>query len=61
MNPGERMLATLSVSKDPKSLAIFAPEMKPDDIDSDELYSATFEWLETFAKFCKGSKGFNEM
>src|SRR5688500_18569967 len=36
MNPGERMLANLSVSKEPKQLVVFSPGMNPDDIDSNE-------------------------
>jgi hypothetical protein len=33
-------------------------DMNPADIDANELYSATYEWLETFAKFCRSSGGF---
>ena len=58
MNPGERMLADLSVSSEPKKLAVFGPGMKDDDIDVNDLYSTTFEWLETFARFCRSSGGF---
>ena len=47
MNPGERMLANLSVSKEPKQFVDFTPGMKADDIDRTELYSTTYEWLET--------------
>lgn len=35
-----------------------SPDTKSDDIDENELYSATYEWLETFAHFCQTSKGF---
>ena len=61
MNPGERILANLSVSKEPKKLAVFTPNMNADDIDNNELYSTTYEWLETFAKFCRSSGGFKVM
>ena len=61
MNPGERMLADLSVTKDPKQLVVFTPGMNTDDIDSNELYSTTYEWLETFVNFCRSSKGFKVM
>ena len=54
MNPGERMLTDLSVSKEPKQPVVFSGHV--DDVDSNELYSTTYEWLETFAKFCKSSK-----
>ena len=58
MNRGERMLADLSVSNEPKQPAVFSTDMKSDDIDANELYSAMYEWLETFARFCQTSKGF---
>jgi hypothetical protein len=61
MNPGHRMLFDLSVSSEPKKLAVFSPNMSTDDIDANELYSTTFEWLHTFAKFCRSSKGFKVM
>jgi len=61
MKPGERMLANLSVSKAPKRLAVFEPNMNVEDIDLNELYSASYEWLEAFAKFCRGSGGFEVM
>ena len=58
MKPGQRMLADLSVSSQPRKLIVFSPNKEYDDIDNNELYSATFEWLDTFAKFCRSSKGF---
>jgi hypothetical protein len=58
MKPGERMPADLSVSNEPKQPVVFSPGMKADDIDGNELYSATYEWLEAFARFCRDSKGF---
>jgi hypothetical protein len=61
MNPGERMLANLSVSKEPKKLAEFGPGVNADDIDENELYSTTYEWLEEFSKFCRSSGGFEAM
>jgi hypothetical protein len=57
MNPGQRMLADLSVSSEPKKLATFSPN-NDEDIDNHELYSTTFEWLDTFVKFCRSSGGF---
>src|SRR6185369_17961072 len=55
MNPGQRMLADLSVSSEPKKLAVFSPNINDEDIDNNELYSTTFEWLDTFVKFCRSS------
>jgi hypothetical protein len=60
MNAGERMLANLSVSKEPKKLAEFSG-VNADDIDENELYSTTYEWLEQFSKFCRSSGGFEVM
>jgi hypothetical protein len=58
MNAGEGMLANLSVSKEPKKLAGFGPGANADDIDENELYSTSYEWLEKFSKFCRSSGGF---
>ena len=58
MNPGQRMLPDQSVSSELKKLAVFSPNMSTDDIDTNELYSTSFEWLHTFANFCRSSKGF---
>jgi hypothetical protein len=61
MNPAERVLADLSVSKEPKKFAVFGPGVNADDIDVNELYSTTYEWLESFSKFCRSSGGFEVM
>ena len=61
MNPGERILANLSVSKKPKKFAEFTPDTNADDVDKNELYSTTYEWLERFEKFCRSSGGFKVM
>lgn len=58
MNPGQRMLADLSVSSEPKQRAVFSPDSNAKDIDTNELYSTTFEWLDTFIRFCERSGGF---
>jgi len=58
MKPGELMRADLTVTAAPKPLAVFSPDMKPDDIDANELYSATHEWLATFRDFCRRLHGF---
>ena len=61
MNPGQRMLADLSVSSEPKQRAVFSPGSNDKDIDPNELYSTTFEWLHTFVRFCERSGGFEVM
>ena len=62
MNPGERLRADLSVTKEPKKRVTFSPgNMNADEIDSNELYSTTYEWLATFEKFCRSSDGFKVM
>ena len=58
INSGERILGDLSVSGEPKKSVVFTPLMNGEDIDSIDLYSATYEWLELFAKFCRSSGGF---
>ena len=58
MNPGERMLADLSVTSEPKKRVVVRPDMNDDEIDGNDLYSTAFEWLETFARFCRSSGGF---
>ena len=60
MKPGERMRANLSVTKEPKRPAVFSADVN-DNIDVNELYSATYGWLETFAQFCRTSGGFKVM
>lgn len=57
MNPGERMLANLSISKEPKKYAVFTPDTKEEDIDTNELYSTTYE-VRNVRQICRGSKGF---
>jgi hypothetical protein len=61
MNPGQRMFADLSISSEPKKLATFSPNINDEDIEDHELYSTTFEWLDTFEKFCRSSRGFKVM
>ena len=55
------MITTHGVSRVPKKLTVLEPNMNPQDIDVNELYSTTYEWLETFAKFCRNSGGFEVM
>ena len=61
INPGDRMLANLEVSNKPKKLAVFTPGMSGENVDANELYATSYEWLETFAKFCRSSGGFEVM
>jgi hypothetical protein len=58
MKPGERLLADLKVTDRPKSKWVIRPETRPDEIDVDDIYSATYEWLAKFSKFCRSSGGF---
>jgi hypothetical protein len=59
MKTGERMLADLSVSAEPKKKIEFNPNTNDKDIDTNELYSTTTEWLGTFVEFCRRSGGFS--
>jgi hypothetical protein len=58
MKPGERIRADLSVTAIPKEPQVFQPKTKADDIDINNLYSATYDWLTTFKEFCRRSEGF---
>src|SRR5262245_38844621 len=58
MKPGERMLADLTSTARPKSTYIFDASMKPDDIDVNDIYSASYEALIAFKDFCRSSGGF---
>ena len=60
MKPGERMRANLSVTNETKRPAVISTNAI-DNIDVDELYSATYEWLEVFVQFCRTSGGFKVM
>lgn len=60
MKPGERMRANLSVTKEPKRPAVISADVI-DNINVNELYSATYEWLEIFVQFCRTSGGFKVM
>ena len=59
MQPGERILANLSTTTAPKKKVVFTPTTKAEEIDANDLYSATFEWLAMFRDFCKASHGFD--
>jgi hypothetical protein len=58
LKPGDRMRADLTVTAIPKKLQTFGPDTQPDDINVNELYSATYDWLVTFKEFCKRCDGF---
>ena len=61
MNPRQRMLADLSVSSEAKQPAVFNPGNTDKEVDTNELYSTTFEWLHAFVEFCERSGGFRVM
>jgi hypothetical protein len=58
MTPGQRLRADLTITGEPKKMAVFTPGMKVEDIDAVEIYSATYEWLVMFREFCRTSAGF---
>ena len=58
MNPGERMLADLTSTARPNSTYTFGSSTKLDDIDVNDIYSASYEWLVIFKDFCRSSGGF---
>jgi hypothetical protein len=58
MKPGDRILADLTSTTQPKPTYTFGPTTKPDDIDVNDIYSASYEWLVSFKDFCRSSGGF---
>lgn len=58
MKPGERMRADLAVASKPKKRLIISPRTRLENIDANEIYSASYEWLVTFKQFCRNSGGF---
>ena len=58
MGPGNRVLADLTMTDRPMPHWLIGPETQPDEIDVNDVYSATYEWLTEFAEFCKSSGGF---
>lgn len=58
MRPDERMLADLTVTDRAKTKWVITPETRPDELDINDMYSATYEWLAEFAGFCRRSGGF---
>jgi hypothetical protein len=58
MRRGERVLADLTVTDRPKAAWVITPDARPDDLDVNDIYSASYEWLMEFAGFCKRSGGF---
>ena len=61
MNPGQRMPADLSTSSEAKQRAVFKLGNNDKEVDTNELYSTTFEWLHAFVGFCERSGGFRVM
>ena len=62
MKPGDRVRYDLFVTSAPKELANFGPTASDEPpIDVVELYSATYDWLLSFAGFCNRCGGFKVM
>ena len=58
MNSEERLRSDLSITNEPKKLAVFSPDMTAGELDANELYSTTTDWLAKFERFCRRSGGF---
>jgi hypothetical protein len=58
MGPKERMRADLTITAAEKQRVAISPVTKVDDVDVNEAYSATYEWLVIFRDFCRTSGGF---
>lgn len=48
MKPGDRLLENNKISNEPKTY----------NIDANDIYSTTYEWLKTFRDFCRVCNGF---
>jgi hypothetical protein len=58
MKPGDRVRSDLTVSAIEKTILTISPTTELDEIDVNEVYSTTYEWLATFKNFCRTSGGF---
>jgi len=58
MKPEQRILADLTITDRPKRGVVFTPDTHIDEIDSVDLYSASYEWLLQFRDFSRASGGF---
>jgi hypothetical protein len=58
IKPGERVLADGSVTDRPKKEVTFKPQMDSQEVDVNDLYSTSYEWLARFRDFCRRSGGF---
>lgn len=58
MNPGERMLADLTVTARKRVPIDFSPNGGAEPLDPNDLYSASYDWLVAFRDFCRQSGGF---
>jgi len=58
MGSGQRSLGDLTVTANPKKSVTFAPGMATEEIDVNDLYSASYDWLVALRDFCKQSGGF---
>jgi hypothetical protein len=59
MKAGDRMLADRSLTSEKKKSVVFSPGGKADAIDTNDLYSASYDWLATFRDFCRRCGGFD--
>jgi len=58
MKPGERMLADLTVTSSKRVPTVFLPNADVESADTNNIYSASYDWLVAFRDFCSQSGGF---
>ena len=58
MKPGDRMVADLAVTSTKRSPTVFLPNGDIESVDTNDPYSASYEWLVAFRDFCRQSGGF---
>jgi hypothetical protein len=58
MTAGHRMRADMTTTSDPRKQVTFSPNGSSTPIDSNDLYSVSYEWLVCFRDFCRECGGF---
>jgi hypothetical protein len=58
IEPGDRMLADLTVTSSKRAPTALLPNGDAESVDTNEIYSASYDWLVAFRDFCRQSGGF---
>lgn len=58
MKPEQRVLYDFTITDRPKKPLIITPDTKTEEIDTVDVYSASYDWLVKFRDFSRTSGGF---